>query len=254
MEETYKLQTNRVLYPHGSWFPLKSEVFKSVLPTLRKNRSPHLYLAMYEFARHKPSKSFSANLTDLGKMIDCDLRTARSCIIELVENGFVDMVEIGGDLRSRTDKAKFRVPLADENLDHGFWFPVPKFLVTEYMPTYTGSVLLVSMLYHQHMGWNRYGWAGVTTLSKELGMKKRRVFDYMHTMGHEHLWKRLGTGLPWPLEITYSPDRETRRFSVRAAQYYLPFGRKKRVVKLQEEFAAHFGYQNKTSVDDDERD
>ena len=245
MEETGKRRRKRIFYPRGSWFPLQNEVFETVFPKLRGNRSRQLYIAMYEFAQRQQSKPFSANLTDLGKMIDCDSRTARACIIELVKRGFVKMAHEGGKLRSRTDKPKFTVPLGTEDLDPGFWFPVPRFLVTDYLPKYKGSLVLIALLYHQHMSWKDYCWPGVQRLVKVLGMNRRSVYAYLNKMGHEHRWKRLGTGLPWPLAITYSPDGKRRRFSVRAAQFYIPPGRKKAVVKLREEFAVYFGYRRK---------
>jgi hypothetical protein len=254
LEETVKRRPNRIFYPRGSWFPLQNEVFETVFPKLREKRSPYLYIALYRRAQRHPLKPFSANLTDLGKMIHSDSRTVRSCIIKLVGEGFVRMDYEGRKLRSRTDKAELTVPLAAKKLESGGWFPVPKFLVTDYLPKYQGSVVLIALLYHQHFRWKDYCWVGVETLSKVLGMKERRVYAYLHTMGHEHLWKRLGTGLPWPLKITYSPDGKQRHFSVRAAQYYTPLGRKKPVVKLREEFAVHFGYQKKSTVNDTEED
>lgn len=234
---------NRILYPSRSWFPLQKDVFETVFPHLRKSRSAHLYMAMYERARRHPSKPFAANLTDLAKMINCDARTVRSCIVELVGEGCVRIVDKGGKLRSRTHKTTFSVVLAAKKLEAGGWFPVLRFLVTDYLRKYNGSLLLIALLHYQHLKWRRDCWVGINTLATNLGLNRRTAFSYLNTMGHEARWKRLGTGLPWPLQISYSPDMERRRFSVRAAQFYIPLGQKKPVVKLREEFAIHFRLQ-----------
>lgn len=247
-EETAERRRQRIHYPSGSWFPLQIEVLDSVFSKLREHRSRQLYLAMYEYVQRPQSKGLRANLTDLSKLIHCDARTARSCIVELVGEGFVKMGDEGGKLRSRIEKTIFAVPLAEEKLDTGYWFPVPRFLVTDYLPTYPGSIVLIALLYFQHLKWKPYCYPSVKTLVRVLGIDRRSVYHYLNTMGHEARWKRLGTNLPRPLEISYSPDRRKRRFSVRAAQFYALPGRKKPLVKLHEEFAIHFGGRRKAAA------
>jgi hypothetical protein len=250
-EGTAERIRQRIHYPSGSWFPLKNEVFGSVFPKLREHRSRQLYLAMYEYVQRPRPKPLMANLNDLSEMINCDPRTARRCVVELVGEGLVTVVDEGGRLRSR-EKATFAVPLAKEELNTGHWFPVPRFLVTHYSRTFPGSVVLISLLYHQHMKWRPYCWPGVKKLVSILGMKPRSIYDSLNKMGHETTWKRLGTNLPRPLQIRYSPDGKHRRFVVRAAEFYVPPGRNKPVVKLSEEFAIHFGYQRTTATANDE--
>ena len=217
--------------------PVHHDVVKRVLPKLVRERSAHLYLAMYERSRRYSSQRFAANLTDLSRLIDCDPRTARECIIELCRGKFVEMVHKGGRKRSRTDKPIFRVPASDFDLESGNWFPVPKFLVTEYIPKFAGSLLLVILLYFQHLKWQPYCWVGVSGLQQKIKWATRTIYDALNRLGHRKKWERLNTDLPWPLEISYSPDRTKRRFTVRAVKYYRPKGRKTNVVALTKEFA-----------------
>ena len=254
MQKARNRPPKRIFYPKGSWFPLPNEVFEDVLPHLRNKRSRQLYIALYERVQRHPSKPiFTANLNDLAKIIDCDARTARGCIVELGRKGFVEIVDKGGKLRSRTKKPKLMVPLANKSLESGSWFPVPRFFVTHYLPKYPGTLVLIALLWHQHMKWKSYSWPGVNRLVEVLGMTRRSVYAYLHGMGHEAQWKRLETGLPWPLEISYSPNRQRRRFSVRAAQFYTPAGRKKPVVRLREGFAIHFGYARRKPISTDSK-
>jgi hypothetical protein len=239
----------RIVYPHGSWFALRNAVFEHVIPALLEKRSPHLYLAMYERAQRNPSKSFRANYNDLAEMVNCDARTARHCIRELLRRHFVKEVK-GGKLRSRTDKPKYKVHLADESLDSGEWFPVPRFLVTQYLRKYEGSAVLFAVLSIQHLKWRSEAWAGLKHYADMLGMKPRRVYAYLTAMAHQSRWEKLGTNLPRPLELTYSSDGKRRHFSVRAAQFYIPHGRQQPAVKLSEEFKAYFGLGRKRSKRD----
>ena len=253
-EVTSKLRRKRIFYPPSSWFPLQSIAFETVFPKLLRKRSAHLYIAMYERTQRQQCKSFAANLTDLGKLIDCDSRTVRPCIIELVRKRFVKMVYEGSNRRSRTDKPRFTVPLAMESLDPGFWFPVPRFLVTQYLKKFKGSIVLIALLYHQHLMWKRDCWPGAQRLTRILGMNSRTVYAYLNTMGHQAPWERLGNGLPWPLAISYSPDGKTRHYSVRAAQFFTPPGGTKPAVKLRQEFAIHFGYETAETSETGDRD
>lgn len=237
----------RIFYPPDSWMPVPNEVFGEIFPLLKEHRAPHLYIAMYERARRVRSREFTANLRELSELIKCDPRTARRCVIELVRNRFIEMSHIGGALRSRTKKPKFRVPLSENDLAPGGWVPVPRFLVNAYLQEFPGSLLLIILLYFQHLHWKETCWVGITGLRKIVNWQPRTIYRALNLMGHERRWEKLRTGLPWPLEISYSQSGATRHFSVRAVRYYLPTGRQKRVVKLSDEFAAHFGYRKKAS-------
>jgi hypothetical protein len=247
-----KPRETRILFPPGSWIPVPKEVFEEVLPKVVRKLAAHLYIAMYERACRNRSKPFAANLHDLSEYIKCDPRTARRCIMELCRKDFVEMVYGEWKLRSRTDKPKFRVPLSEVELEAGGWVPVPRFLVTRYLPRFRGSLLLIILLYYQHLSWKNYCWPGAAALQRKTRWQPRTVYHALNVMGHQRRWERLGTGLPWPLEITYSPDRKTRRFSVRAVRFYRPPGRKKPVVSLTDEFAIHFGYRKPTATVEDE--
>jgi hypothetical protein len=242
----------RVLYPPGSWMPVQNEVFAKVFPNLKQRRAAHLYMAMYERATRVRSRELAMNLRQLSELIKCDPRTVRKCIIELLRGGCVEMVHKGGSLRSRTDKPRFRVPLSELDLAPGGWVPVPRFLVTRYLQEFPGSLLLIILLHIQHFHWMDYCWIGLEGLQKFLNWKPRTIYRDLNLMGHKHRWEKLRTDLPWPLRITYSPNKEKRNFSVRAAQFYLPGGRHKRVVRLSDEFASHFGYDKISSIMDEE--
>lgn len=252
IHEKRRRAETRILFPPDSWMPVQNDVFTQVFPALEKHRAPHLYMAMYERARRSQTGKFAANLQDLSELIDCDPRTARNCVIELCQKGFVKMVYQGGAARSRTDKPKFRVPLAELDLAPGGWAPIPRFLVNRYLPAFPGSLLLIVLLHIQHFRWQTHSWVGVTGLRKITKWRPRTIYRALNLMGHRKRWEQLRTGLPWPLRITYSPDGKTRHFSVRAVRYYLPPGRKKRVVGLSEEFAIYFGYRKVPGRDNEE--
>jgi hypothetical protein len=242
MDTLYRLRVPRIFYPVNSWMPVPNEVASRVFAKLKQGRAPHLYMAMYERATRVRSRQFSMNLRELGELVHCDPRTARKCFIELVEEGFVKIVHKGGANRSRTDKPKFRVPLCELELADGGWFPVPRFLVTRYLPKFPGSLLLIILISMQHQKWNDHCWMGVPYLEKITNWNSRSIYHALNIMGHRHKWKKLGTGLPWPLKILYDEKLERRHFSVRAVHYYLPATRRRKVVALSEEFASHFGY------------
>jgi hypothetical protein len=242
----------RIFYPPHSWIPLHFDVIGEVFPELQENRSAQLYIALYERARRVRSGEIAMSIRELSELIDCDPRTARKCISELVGEGFVIIDYEGRKLRSRTNKTRFRVPLSELSLESGKWFPIPRFLVTDYLKAFPGSLLLIIVICFQHRYWKRRCWLSMRFLEKTTNWSRRQIYHALNLMGHEHKWKKLDTQLPWPLEITYSLDRESRRFSVRAVDYYRPLGRQKRAVGLSEEFATHFGFRNKSSKIDEE--
>jgi hypothetical protein len=213
----------RIFYPANSWMPVENDVFGKVFPKLRERRAPHVYMAMYQRAQRVRSKEFAMNLRELSELIKCDPRTARKCIIELLGKGFVKMPHKGGAKRSRTDKPRFRVPLLSESeLASGGWVPVPLFLVNRYLQSFPGSLLIIILLYIQHLKWEDHCWIGLTGLQKILKRKRRTIYRDLNLMCHRQKWEKLATDLPRPLSIKYSADWTSRHFSVRAVQYYLP--------------------------------
>jgi hypothetical protein len=176
-------------------------------------------------------------------MLDYDARTVRKAIGELIGEGFVKF--------SGRDDERLVVPLATGRLDARGWFPVPRFLVTDYLRAYPGSIVLIALLFHQHLKWLDHCWTGVPRLSKVLGIKRRSIYAHLNVLGHKKRWERLNTGLPWPLKISYSKTGEIRHFSVRFANFFTPDDRMKPVVALQEEFANHFRLIESTDLDDE---
>ena len=161
------------------------------------------------------------------------------------------MVHKGGAWRSRTDKPRFRVPLSELDLANGGWVPIPRLLLDPYMITVPSSLLLIVVIYFQHLSWRNDCWVGMKGLRKMLRWKRRTIYHALNLMGHRHRWEKLKTGLPWPLEISFS-NTGARHFSVRGVRYYLPKGRQKRVVGLSQEFAVHFEYSASAAKNDEE--
>lgn len=67
-------------------------------------------------------------------------------------------------------------------------------------------------------------------------------------MGHQHVWKKLGLNLPWPLELWVNRDRhgnEHRHFRVRAVCYQQKKNRGRSTVMLTNEFSAAFPVKTK---------
>ena len=234
----------RIFLPGESWLPMRNEIVQDVLPSLKERRAGQLLLVMTAKARRSRTREFAANLHDLSKSTGCDPRTARRCIMELIEKGCVRMVD-GGILRSPTNKPRWRTPFSTIDLSSGNWFPVPRFLITRYLRAYPASLLLVVLLYFQHRGWRNDCWPGVPRLAEITGWNPRTVYDGLHILGQPRPWERLGTGLPWPLEITWQKNQsgdERRHFRLRAVNYFTIPGQRLPVVGLTSEFAAHFGY------------
>ncbi len=232
--------------------PVHNDVVGKVFPKLDESRSAHLYMAMYARARQTRSKQFAMSLRELGELIGCDWRTARNCIIELVRKGFVKMNYEGMPLRSRTHKTEFRIPLSEIALTSGRWFPIPRFLVTRYFQAYPGSLLLIIVVFFQHQKWKNQCWLSMQFLERTTNWSRRKIYAALNRMGHKHRWEKLGTELPWPLEISYPENRESRRFSVRAVHYYRLPDRPKRLVGLSKEFASYFGYREATPGTEEE--
>ena len=147
-------------------------------------------------------------------------KTVPKCIEELEQKKFIIRVSKGVS-HSHVNKPKWRIPLSEFQLDQGGWIPVPRFIIKRYLRDFHNAVLLLFILYYQHMSWKNKAWVGVTTLCKRTGWSPTRVRKALRTMGHEHIWNKQNTNLPWPLEILYAgkPGEERRRFRVRAVWY-----------------------------------
>jgi hypothetical protein len=234
---------NRIRFPSDGWIPVNNSVFECVFPFLTNKRSAQLYMAMYNMAQHSRTGEFSACLQDLARVTACDPRTVRKCIIELSSRNVVLMSNWRGTSRSRTRKPRFRIPLFDQGLVNGHWTPVPRFLVTHYLPKMSGALILLILLYHQHMSWRNDCWPGVGRLERLTNWSKRTVYHTIHSMGNRKRWDALNTGMPRPLAVTWEKavtEQEFRHFSVRAVNYYFSERQNCRVVGLSEEFGKAF--------------
>lgn len=232
-----------ILFSLKFWTPVRREVFKEVLPRLRHRRGALLYLVMYDLAWRSKKLRVRANLTDFSRWTGLEVRTIRKCIDELQSEGFIVLVH-GGRLRSRERKPRWRVPLAEFDFSKkGPWTPVPRFILQRYFRAYPKSVLLVILLWHQHIGWHNDCWPGVARLALRTGWSRRAVYNGLNSMGHRHRWAKLRTGLPWPLEISYRQSRsgrEVRHFRVRFYNYHRKKSLGHSVVALDQEFRNFF--------------
>jgi hypothetical protein len=236
-------EENRIRYPPSSWIPVPAEFFRQVLPALEETRAAGLLLTMHVMVRSSRERRLRANLTDLSAQMHCDSRIVRRCLDELGDKSLVVRVH-RGTKRSRSDKPRWRVPLSEFALSAGGWVPVPRFLITHYLPVFPGSLLLIILLFYEHHGWRNDCWPGVGHLAELTGWKSRTVYRALNLMGHRHRWERLGTGLPWPLEVTWRPSKkggEIRHFRVRAVHYHSRPGYRHPVVSLTREFGEYFG-------------
>jgi hypothetical protein len=120
---------------------------------------------------------------------------------------------------------------------------VPRFFIYDFPRVYPKSILLVILLWHQHIGWHNSCWPGVTRLTKLTGWSSRSVYLALNTMGRKRHWDIFGLNLPLPLEIWTNVDKhgkEHRHFRVRAVFYEPKRGRGRSAVMLTKEFATLF--------------
>jgi hypothetical protein len=234
-------QQIRILIPAERWTPVRNNVFSEVLGRLKETRSAAVYLILFDRAWHSTPKNILwATIADIGRWAGMDQRTAAKCVAELEEQGLVTRVR-RGKLRSKTNKPSWSVPLSNFKLAEGSWTPVPRFLVTRYCKASANAVLLVLLLYYQHMKYFNDCWTGVPTLAKRLGWSEPRVRRALTSMSSNSKWAK-ESDLPWPL--ARSGDGGRRRHSVRAIEYTKirrPNGSIKRVnVEVSEEFRERF--------------
>src|ERR1035437_5165092 len=208
--------------PSSFWTAFFQAVFVDILPNLQHRRSAVVYLTLYDRAWYLPEGEVHACLADLAKWTGLDERTVRECLVELVANGHVIRRE-RGQLRSRSRKPVWRVPLAEHDLNSGGpWTPVPRFLVQSYLPRYTKAVLLLILLRLQHIHGRNECYPGAKYLTEQSGWSKRSVYEALETMNDETDWQSVGSGLPRPLKIYWKKNRQgrlKRYLSVRAVLY-----------------------------------
>lgn len=208
---------SRVLIPYQFWTPVRNEVFAEVLGTLKSNNSALVYLSLYDWAWHSNSKQVSATVAELARATGLDARTVTKCLRELDDRNLIDLVDDGVP-RSQIQKPCWQVPLVEFRLKDRKWTPIPRFLITSYCRVFPNAVLLVVLLYYQHMTWNNFCWLGVKTLSERTGWSRSRVRRALRQMNSSNRWKRQTSGdLPVPLKITSVNQR--RRYRVLAAFY-----------------------------------
>ena len=113
-----------------------------------------------------------------------------------------------------------RLPVAVRG---GNWTPIPRFLVTEYVPAYPDSVLLLLLLHYQHLSWANDCYPGKLTLSEKMGWAHLRVSNAVGTMSESGRWKKVGTSLPTPLTTELRPFHKgtVTHYHLRAVRYEL---------------------------------
>jgi len=80
------------------------------------------------------------------------------------------------------------------------------------------------------------------------------VYEALHTLGKQKEWERISQNLPRPLEISQTPQQQTRHFRVLAVAYEQKKRRNQRsTVSLTPDFARHFGVRGLEKIDIDFR-
>jgi hypothetical protein len=113
-------------------------------------------------------------------------------------------------------------------------------------------VILSVLLWHQHIGWRNDCWPGIQRLCNLTGWNRRTVYDALRTLSNNGEWKQITEHLPRPLNISRTPDQQSRHFRVLALDYAQEEKRrnKRSTVSLTPEFAKHFGVRGRQqSVD-----
>jgi hypothetical protein len=232
---------------------MRRDVFEHVLKQLACALTQGLYLLLYDRVWHSSEKVVEATLSDFSEWTGADTRTLKACVELLCSKQFIVCLSRGHS-KSRTRKPRWRVPLAEFALsDTGTpWTPVPRFFIADYFRAFRPSVILSVLLWHQHIGWRNDCWPGIERLSRLTGWNRRSVYDALRTLGNENEWKRVSQNLPRPLEISQSPEQQTRHFRVRALAYEQKGRNKRSTVSLTPEFAKRFGIRSRQeSVDVD---
>jgi len=211
----------RVRISEDHWTPFRNEIFENWPGDLRQRDAAAFYALMYDRAFHRSSPIVKATLTDLSEWSRLEPHVVRACLKELNEKQLIHAEK--GSLYDATRKHLWGVPLATVDLKLGWWTPVPRFLIHEYIPAYPNSVLLLLLLHYQHSNWIDSCWSGALRLSKQIGWPEDRVRRALNTMSIPAEWKALGTHLPTPLARSseFNPDygRNVTLYRVRAVRY-----------------------------------
>jgi hypothetical protein len=252
---TSKAETKRirVLMPPKSWTAVRHEIFEDVLPHIPTTLGQIIYLLLCDATWHSygDEKSTNASIAQLSRWTNSDWRSVKKCLIDLMQRNFVQCLSRGKS-RSRSNRPRWVVPLAQFDIKQRSWTPVPRFLIRDYPRFYQNAILLVVLLWIQDWSPRNDCWAGVTFLAKHTGWSKRKIYQAEYILGHKEKWESLGkaahdpgagvvTPPPWSLEIFYNPERTVRHFKVRAVIYERSEGRRWPRVWLAPEFARHFG-------------
>ena len=251
-----KLERIRILLAGKHWTPVRRDVFEEVLPTLAQPLTQVLYLQFYDRVWHDPSKVVEATMSDLAEWTGADARTLKPCVERLCRENFLICSERGHS-KSRARKPRWRVPLAEFALSGTGtpWTPVPRFFITEYFPCYHPSVILTILQWYQHINWRNDCWVGIARLRERTGWTRRSVYQALRTLGKQNEWQRMSQNLPRPLEISQTPQQQTRHFRVLAVAYEKKQKRNQRsTVSLTPEFAKRFGVKGLEKIDIDLRE
>jgi hypothetical protein len=233
----------KILLQSESWTAIRHDVFNDVLPKLSPS-AQILYLALFDHIWHIPRRRIFACEADMVRWTGLDQRTVSRCLNELLNETEVICCEHLGKKNSRTDKPRWTVPLTQFELDEGYWVPIPRFLIHKYLPAYPRAILLVILLWHQHMSWLNECWPGAPRLALLTGWSRRKVYDALCKLNNENVWHKCCPDLPWPLEITFRPNKhggKSRHYRVRAVVYEPKKGRGFTTYRLSEQFAEFFG-------------
>jgi hypothetical protein len=235
MERTVSAKGSSIRYP--SWIPIHYEFFTAMLSRMANPRTAVIYLTLLERAYWHDNRCIKATIAELARWTRLHKSTVTTSLKKLEALRYIRCVNPGVQ-RSRSNKPVWRIRHARLELKNEKWVPVPKFFFREYLKAYPQSVLVALLLYYQHFRWLKFSWVGVPTLSERTGWYQSSVYGALHVMGHKHMWDKLQTGLPFPLQIDWSNGvTGHRRFKVRFAEY----DPKRKHVFLNDEFAEHFG-------------
>src|SRR6266849_5276299 len=190
--------TKRVLIARNYWTPFRNELFDGRFDVQDEDNAAALYDLLYDRAYHRLVPIVKEPLTNLSKLSGLDRSDLKACLRELREKRLVRLGK-KSDSHRGSGELRLEMPLAGHfDLDIGNWTPVPRFLISEYIPAYPNSVLLLLLLQYQHISWKNSCWPGVQLLSRRIGWTTYRVSDALTTMSDRREWRALKTGLPRP--------------------------------------------------------
>lgn len=207
----------------GDWTPIRNEVFTESFRTLEGRSAAALFLIMYDWAYHSPSKSVAATNAELARLTGISPRTAKKCLAELRRKKLIVKIRKGiKRSKAKTGRPVWAVPLAPIDLQEGNWTPIPRNLIRNYLREYPNAALLPLLIHYQNIKKLNFCWVGVTTLSKRLGWSATRVNESLRYMVDKENWRSLHPDLPLPLKcepVTNKEGQRRRRFTVLAIKY-----------------------------------